>query len=117
MSTIQNDANELKNLNIEIKRLSNQLKTLRNKSKNVEKRITEYLKEKNQPGIKHQDTAIFLDHKEKRSTISRTEKEDNALSILKRYNISNPKEVLEELLESRKGTPLEFTKIKITKIK
>lgn len=115
--SIQNDIKELKDLNIEIKRLYSQVKGLKLQAKTVEKRITDFLIEKNQIGLKHQDTAIVLDHKEKRSVMTKTEREDSSVSILQRYGIDNPKDVLNELLESRKGVPTEITKLKITKIK
>jgi hypothetical protein len=117
MSTIQNDMNELKILTIELKRLSLEIKTIRNSHKIVAQRIIACLTEKKQPGVKYKNTAVILDHKEKRKNISKKEKKDNIISILKRYNIPDVQGVFEEITESVKGAPTEITKLKITNIK
>jgi len=115
--SIQSDIKELNELDLEIKRLLTQLVNIRKMKKNVENRISVYLNDKNQPGVKYNGSAIILERKEKRTRMSKKEKEQCAISVLNKYNISNSKNVLDEIQESMKGAPTEITKIKITKIK
>jgi hypothetical protein len=109
--------NELKNVNIEIKRLNQQATKLRKRAKEVEQNIIEFLKEKNQPGVKFQDTAIVVENKSKWVRKGKKDIEEDSLKILEDNGIDDPKYVLEKILMARKGEELEQSKIKIKKIK
>ena len=98
MSAIQNYINELKSLNIELKRLNKAAHLIRQRMKEVEKNVIEYLKEKEQPGVKYQDMAIVIENKTKRINKSKKDIEEDSLKVLEEYGISNPKEVLDEIL-------------------
>ena len=114
---IQEQIRELKSINIEIKRLCKTTTDLRRKSKQLEKNIIEYLNHKEQPGVKFQDTAIILENKTKREVKKKQIVEEDLLDILKNNGVSNPKDVLKEIIEARKGIEISMQKIKIQQIK
>ena len=114
---IQEQIRELKSINIEIKRLCKITTDLRRKAKQHEKNIIEYLNHKEQPGVKFQDTAIILENKTKREVKKKQIVEENLLDILRNNGVSNPKDVLIEIIEARKGTEISMQKIKIQQIK
>jgi predicted patatin/cPLA2 family phospholipase len=115
--SIKGDVNELKQLNEEIKRLKSQLKELRKYAKNAEERIITYLNEKQQFGVKHQNTAIVVETKSKRLLKKNKEKNEDAIKILRNHGIDNAKEVLEEVLNARRGEETEISAVKIRNIK
>ena len=115
--SIKSYVNELKTLNVEIKRVSTHLRNLRKKSKEMEEHIELYLIEKDQPGLQHNGTAIIVESKPKRISKKKLEAEEDAIRILEYHGIDNPKSVLEEVLEARKGEQILCNKIKIKKIK
>ena len=117
MSAIQNYINELKNLNIELKRLNKASHVVRQRAKQVESDIINYLREKEQPGVKYQDMAIVVENKTKRINKSKKDIEEDSLRVLEDYGISNAKEVLDEILRARKGEEIENQKLKIKNIK
>ena len=116
MSSIQASVKELKEINIEIKRLRTETSKLRKRATEIEKNIITYLNEKEQPGVKYQNTAIILENKPKRVAKSKKEVENDSLKILENCGIHNAKEVLNQILESRKGDKVQLQKVKIQKI-
>ena len=114
---IQASVNELQNLNIELKRIKNNASDLRKKIKIVETNIMEYLKEKQQPGVKYQNTAILIENKSKRTSKPKKDREEDALRILEECGISDSKNILDQILDARKGEEVEINKLKIKKIK
>ena len=117
MNNIQGLVTELKQLNVEIKRLSKKTSELRKQSKAVESQIVEYLKHKEQPGLKYNDTAIILETKSARTTKKKADMETDAIEILERHGIDNADSVLKEILDARKGDEIEKQKIKLKPIK
>lgn len=115
--SIQNYIDELKNLNIELKRLNKASAIIRKNIKESEKNIIEYLNEKDQPGVKYQDFAIVLENSQKRVTKKKKDIEEDSIRVLEEYGLSNPKSVLEKILEARKGEEIDSQKIKIKKLK
>lgn len=114
--TIKGDVHELNQLNAEIKRLLARTKNLRAQAKQVEQRIIDYLNEKEQPGIKYSGTAIVVENKPKRVSKKKTEREEDAIRILQYHGVNNATDVLEELLEARRGDPVNHQRIKIKKL-
>ena len=117
MSSIKGDIQELERINAEIKRMSIHVKALRKQAKVVEDRIVEFLNVKNQPGVKYDEKAIMVENKTKRGPKKVVDRENDSLRILQDYGIENPKKVLDEILEARKGSEEEIKKLKIKKIK
>jgi hypothetical protein len=117
MSSIQSYVSELKNLNIELKRVNKNAFDIRKKIKEVEKNIIEYLREKEQPGVKYQDMAIIVENKTKRANKKKKDIEEDSIRILEENGIRDPKNVLDKILDARKGDEVENKKIKIKKLK
>jgi len=115
--SIQHYINEIKNLNIELKRLNKSAAIIRKNIKEAEKNIIEFLREKEQPGVKYQDFAVILENKPKRASKKKKDIEEDSIRILEDYGIPNPKSVLFEILEARKGEEIDSQKIKIKKLK
>lgn len=115
--SIQSYFNQLKKLQAESKRLNIISKKVRQEIIETKKYIAEFLKQKDQPGVKYQGEAIILQNKPKRSYKPKKDKDEDAIRILEKYGISNAKEALEEILDSRRGEEIEVEEIKIKKIK
>lgn len=114
--SIQTDVNELNNLNIEIKRLSKTLHTLRVRKGEVEKRITEFLVAKDQPGVKYQGVAILSQDKVKHVYKPKKAKNEDCIEVLKKYGVNNPDVALNEVLTAMKGEETTTKKLKIQKL-
>lgn len=111
--SIQNDVNELKHIEIELKRLRVQVKKLNSRKKDLNDKIAEFLKSKDQVGVKYQGKAIILNNKTKREYKSQKDKHSDGVRVLREYGISDPKKVLDEIIESMKGNKIETSNIKI----
>lgn len=115
MSTIQGNVKEYREINLEIKRLKTAISELKKRSTVLEKNIITYLNEKETPGLKYQNTAIIIENKEKRITKGKKESESDAIKILESQGIANPKEVLQQLADARKGDTIGMQKVKMQK--
>tara|TARA_Y100000389_G_C17436188_1_gene505693 strand:- start:352 stop:699 length:348 start_codon:yes stop_codon:yes gene_type:complete len=113
--SIKGYVNELSQIKTEIKRLNDRKKKLQKLAKEVEKKIITFLDSKNQPGVKYQGTAVLVESKNKIKTKKTKEREQDSISVLEKYGINNPKEVLGELLQARKGEKVETKKLKFKK--
>lgn len=114
--SIQSYFNQLKSLQIELKRLNLLSKKVRKEMNETKKTIAEYLREKDQPGVKYHGEAIILQQKPKRVYKTKKDKDEDAIRILEKYGISNPREALEEILDSRKGEEVAVEDIKIKRL-
>jgi hypothetical protein len=114
---ISSDIDEFHNLTNEIKRLSITLKKLRNRRKKIESNIVEYLKFKEQKGVRYGDSALLIENKETRKRKKASECKIDSINILRRYGIRNAEEVLNELSNAKKGESTEVNKIKFLKPK
>lgn len=117
MSSAKADVMELNELKIEIKRVAKTLKDLRVREKTIEERLTKYLSETNQPGIKYGATAIVLEEKTPHSRKKKKQVEEDTLSLLRDLGISQPEEVMKNLDAVRKGSPVFKQKIRLQKIR
>lgn len=115
--SIKSNVQELESIQQELKKLAKKRKELNNRKNELEKSITNYLKEKDQPGVKHQGKAIVLEEKEQRASKKTKEKDIDSSEILKKYGISDPMKVLNEILDARKGEKIIKEKLIISKIK
>lgn len=114
--SIQSDVNELNQIRTEIKRLLGEVKKLRTRSTELESKILDYLTEKSQPGVKYKGTAVIVENKEKRAPKKSIDREQDAIDVLRNHGINEADKVLKEILEARKGEPLERKSLKIKKI-
>lgn len=106
---------ELKLLKTEIKTTQTRLRSLKNKAKKVEQHICNYLKSKNEPGVRYDGVALILDEKEGRCRKKKNDQLRDSLEVLRRHGISDPQRALDELLESRRGNSQVNTKLMIKK--
>jgi hypothetical protein len=115
--SIKSDVLELESIKAEIKSLNEKRKKLKEKEKIVEKRISEFLKAKEQPGVKHQGTAIILEEKELPAPKKAKERDNDAMSVLQKYGIKDTQKVLKEVMEARKGEIVTKETLRIKKYK
>ena len=116
MSKIQADVYELKQINTEIKRLQNVIKDLRKRASSLETSIVNYLNEKDQKGIKYEGSALILENKIRRVSKSKQKAEEDCCRILRENGVSNPQDVLTQIIESRKGESIKHHKLKEVKV-
>ena len=112
--SIQNYVSELKEINTEIKRLKGVMSELKKRSTLLEKNIISYLNEKNIPVVKDKNTAIIIENKKKRINVSKKNAEQKSIEILESHGITNAKNVLNQILDVRKGDNIEMQKVKLT---
>ncbi len=113
--SVQGDVSEYNSLLIEIKKISERLKQLRVGKKRVEERIKSFLLSKNLPGVKVSGGGTILVEEKKRKILKKKKQQDeDAVEILKRYNISSPQRVLQELKASKMLEEVVNEKIKFT---
>lgn len=110
------DVMELNEIKTEIKRICGTLKDLRKREKDIESRLTKYLSETNQPGVKYGTTAIVLEEKTPASRKKKSSVETDSIDILKRSGVSNPEDVMRALADARKGPPVFTQKIRLQKL-
>jgi hypothetical protein len=113
MASIQNNVQELKDINTEIKRLQIESKRLKKRAQDIEKNILSYLNEKEQPGLKYQNTAIIIENKAKRVGRSKKDNDSNAIKILEENGVYNAREILNKIKESGKGEQIQMQKVKL----
>jgi len=114
---ILGDVNELQSLTLEIKRLREQAKQLRQRKSDVEKKILDYLESSDQPGLKYKDVILLAENKE---TFKRGKAKDRitrGADFLEQLGINNSKEVVSNLLDVLKGSPVPKSQLKMVKKK
>lgn len=107
--SIQSIVDELYAVENEIKRLNALAKPFRQRKAELHTKISEYLKAKDQPGLKHKDKAIIIEQKEVYSKKPKQEKESDIKKLLENYNIRDSEKFFQELDMAKKG---EFQEIK-----
>lgn len=115
--SIQANVQELKEINTEIKRLRGVASELKKRAEIIKKSIIEYLNEKEQPGLRDNNTALIIENKPKRLGKSKKDIEKDSLKILQENGISNAADVLKEILKARSGGEVQIQQIKIQPIK
>ena len=114
--SIQANVQELKEINKEIKRLRGVTSELRKRGEILKKSIIEYLNEKEQPGLRDNNTALIIENKPKKLGKSKKDIEKDSLKVLQEHGISNPADVLKEILKARQGDQVQIQQIKIQPI-
>lgn len=115
--SIKSDVAELESIRLELKRLSEKRKQFKLREKAIENKISEYLKSKDQIGLKNNGIAIVLEEKETREKIKNKEKDEQAIDILNKLGIKDSEKVLEALMEARKGAKTTVEKLTVKKYK
>lgn len=110
--SIQGKVNEINAIKQELKNLRERGSFLRKRVLELEKDIQEYLEEKDQQGLKYKGVAIIRETKSVCRNKKKIEQENDTITILKNYGVSNPKLAFEEISKAKKGTPTNKTKLK-----
>jgi hypothetical protein len=114
--SIKGDIEELKSLDDEIKRLSKELSKLRRQKREAEERVALFLKSKDLPGAKLNNTVILVDSKPKHTYKSAKQKSIAVMEVLKDYGLP-VQEVMERLSEASRKETVESNKIKFKAIR
>lgn len=114
--SIRSYVDELNSIKNEINRNNETNKKLRVRKKDLEFKITDYLQNKDQTGLKYNGQAIILENKEKRTIKKKKEKETDVISLLENLGLKHPENVYKQILEVQRGEPVFEKKIKIKNI-
>lgn len=104
--SIKASVDELNRLNTEIKHNNTKNRLLRKRAKELESNITDYLRSKEQNGLKYNGKAIILEQKDKFTIKKQKDKQDDIKLLFRTLGISNPDYAYEKLQEAQKGSPL-----------
>lgn len=98
--SIKSDIEEIQKINKEIQRLNLEIKKLRKVKAETEQRITTFLKEKDLPGAKLQNTAVILSTHTRHTYKTGKKKEQAIIDTLNRNGVENSKELFELIKEA-----------------
>lgn len=107
---------EVENIESEIKRNNTRNKMLRKRNEELKGLIAKYLNEKNEPGVKYNETFIILEPIEKRKQKSKKEKEKSIKELLQKAGIPDTENFYQQLSEIQKRSPEIKHVVKVKKI-
>lgn len=114
--SIKSYIDELEQINAEIKRNNMRNRSLRQRSAELESNIALYLAEKDQQGLKYKGRAIIIENKETRPVMKKKEKEQNIISLLEEWGLTDTSKAYSKLQDVQRGDPIKKKKIKFTKL-
>lgn len=103
------------NLKNEILQTQNRLKDLRKRRKYLENSIIQYLKRTNQSGITYREMKIESKNTTGRITKKHEEKIESCRDVFGKYGIQSNKDLVDDILESLRGTKISKQQITIKK--
>lgn len=118
--TIKQMMSELNTLKLEIKNRRADLKKLTDRVKDINEKISAFLKEKNQPGIKDQSQGIAIISKKVKRVVRKKKKEekDETMNVLRHFmSDDKAQRIFNELKESKKGEMVDKDVLEIIKIR
>ena len=118
--TIKQMMSELNTLKLEIKNRRADLKKLTDRVKDINEKISAFLKEKNQPGIKDQSQGIAIISKKVKCVVRKKKKEekDETMNVLRHFmSDDKAQRIFNELKESKKGETVDKDVLEIIKIR
>lgn len=113
--SIKADVRELQSIRLELQRMTQKRKELKQKEGEVEARIRDFLKAKDQPGLRDGDFSLIIEEKEVTGPKKAKEKQEDSLAVLERHGVQSPEKLLEELMQARKGEVVVKQKLKVSK--
>ena len=116
-SDIARYLDEIENIKYEISRFKQGIKKLKDRQKIIEDELQKYIREKNQPGFKYNNTIVTLDSRNKIKRKTKKQKQEDQVAALRNLGISNPNEVIQALNKSGKGNIVEYESVKIKNLK
>jgi hypothetical protein len=114
--SIKGFVEELEKIEAEIKINNKKNFILRKRMKEIKENIADFLREKDQVGLKYNGRAIILETVEKRVPKKKKEKEASILSLLEELGIDEPDKAYQQLLDAQKGDSIEKHNVKIKKL-
>ena len=115
--SIKADVTELESIKLELTNLSKRRKMLKEREKQIEGRIAQFLKSKDQIGVKHHGMAVVIEEKEVNGPKKMKERDADAIGVLSQYGIKEPDKVFAELMKARKGDKVVTEKLSVKKLK
>lgn len=116
MATIKAYIDELDGIETELKKLRVIMKKLNARKKELHQYISDYLEEKDQPGLKYNGRVIMLDSGKMRKPKKKKEKEVDCKDLIRRWGIDDTDDFYEELMDSMRGESYTKNKIKIKRL-
>jgi hypothetical protein len=104
---------ELDTINKEISANNARNRNLRRRLKEVERNITEYLRAKDQNGLKYNGKAIILERKERRPAKNKKSKQEDLINLLRDLGVADPVEAYDRVLDVQRGDPIEKFNLKV----
>ena len=108
---------ELDGIKMELKAITVRRKKLNTRKIQIEDFVKDFLREKDQPGVKHNGIAYRLNDKPKRQTKKKQEQYTQSIDVLKKYGVQDSDKLLEELIEARRGYLIPSDNLEIKPIK
>jgi hypothetical protein len=113
---IQNYVEELNNIKTEIIRNNIRNRTLKKRSVELEQHILNYLKEKEQEGVKYKGKAIMVKTQEKFKQNKKL-KEEVGINFFRELGVRDPESAYRQLQEAQRGEAVEKQTLKIKNLK
>jgi hypothetical protein len=114
--SIKNYVDELSKIQDEIKQNNFKNKILRKRCQVLEDNISEYLKSKDQNGIKYNGQAIIIENKQKHLTKPRKIKQEDVKLLFQTLGVKDPQHAYDQLQEIQKGVSITHQKLTIKSI-
>ncbi len=108
---------QLKTIVNELDNIRDRKKTLDTKKKELEEKITTYLKKYDQPAVKYDDIIVFANEKCSRVKLKKSEKKQSVHEALVNLGINDPDEVLKAIDDASKGDEIKKNSIQIKRMK
>jgi|Laugresbdmm110sn_1035088.scaffolds.fasta_scaffold186482_1 hypothetical protein len=125
MLKMSNDINikgllqELSGLEKDLKLKRQEIKKLSERQKEIKNKISKFLKENNQPGVRDlsQGIAVISEKKKRQKPKKEDEKRKDAMTILHNYmDESKARQIYDQIKETLKGNHFEENVLKVLKI-
>ena len=113
---IKNYFDELTNIKAEIVRNNHRNKLLKKRATELEGHILEYLKEKDQQGVKYQGKAIVVKTQEKFKQNKKL-RQEVGVNFFRELGVRDPESAYRQLQEAQRGEPVEKQTLKFQNLK
>lgn len=110
---VSSDMSTYRNIISEIKQLTQRLKELRQGKTQLEAKLIKYIEEQDIPGLKYQEIVVKKKEAIIYTRLKKDEKNANITHILESNGVSNPQQVLEEIMKAGKGDPKNKNSLKV----
>jgi hypothetical protein len=113
--SIQRDLDELNNITLEIQRLTGLIRDFRKQKRLVEERVISFLKGQETHGVRYNDQAVLLEQKSVRNKKKKGEKLNDLSTVLRKHGIQGSEDLVREILETQRGTPMDSDRLKMVR--